>query len=270
MENIDGIDYLRVSEINSYLECPSKFYFQAIEKVETPNKIALAGGTAYHSALEVNYHQKIQSRTDLPIADVVDAFSSAYDKEVSNVDKVDFDIETPGQVKSAWIDVLKIYMKDVAYRIFPAAVERRIKVKLKGYAYGLTGKIDIKDEDAVIVDHKTTSKPYKNTPENYKIQVGGGYCLLDKALTSSDPNNMPTKSARIDYNIRKSPKSPRAEVRNIQVDIDIPYFLNVFEQVSNGISGGAFPPNRNFMYCTQRFCKFHHECTQKYGGKVRE
>lgn len=171
MESIDGNIYLRVTEINTYLECPAKLYFGSIEKIQSPNKIALAGGTAYHSALETNFVQKIQSRTDLPVSDIIDSFSGAYDKEIESVDKSDFEIEKPGAVKDNWIEVLRIYMKDVAYRIFPVAVERRLRVKLKGYKYGLTGKVDIKDEDSVIIDHKTTSKPFKTTPENYKIQV---------------------------------------------------------------------------------------------------
>ncbi len=270
MEKINGTEYLRVSEINSYLECPARFYFDSIEKIEVPNKIALAGGTAYHKALETNYVQKIESRTDLPVSDVIDAFSSSYDDEIEIVDKADFEIEKPGTVKDNWIEVLKIYMKDTAYRIFPVDVERRISAKLKNWKYGLTGKVDIKDEDAVIVDHKTTSKPYKSTPENYKLQCGGGYPLLDKILSLSDESHKQAKAARIDYNIRKSPKSPKAEVRNIAVDIDIPYFLNVFDQVQNGISAGVFPPNRQHIYCTKRFCKFWNECELKFKGKVRE
>ncbi len=269
MQTINGIDYIRVSEINSYLECPAKFYFDSVEKIKVPNKIALAGGTAYHTALELNFTQKINSREDLPAEDVIECFSSAFDDEAAEVDKADFDIEKPGQVKDAWIEVLKIYMKDTAYRIFPIAVERRLAAKFKDFKYGLTGKIDIKDEDGVIVDHKTTSKPYKETPENYKLQVGGGYVLLENALSISDKSNTPVKSTRIDYNIRKSPKSNKAEVRHIQIDIDVDYFLAVFQNVSNGISANVFPPNRGHIYCTRRFCKFWNECEKKFYGKVR-
>jgi len=270
MEEINGVEYIRATEVNAYLECPSRFYFQAIEKVEVPNKIALAGGTAVHKALEVNFHQKIESREDLKIQEVNDVLSSEFDKEVENVDKADFEIEKPGKVKDDWIEVVGIYMKDTATRIFPSKVEERIKLKLKGYAYGLTGKIDVFDEYDVVTDHKTTSKPYKELPENYKLQVGGAYPLLRQGMAMTNQEEHKPKSSRIDYLIRRSPKNANPHVRNIAVEIDIDYFLNVFKQVTEGIKAEVFPPNRGHMYCTRRFCKFWQECEKKYKGRVRE
>lgn len=270
METLDNVSYLRATEINAYLECPAKMMFQSIEKINAPNKIALAGGTAVHSALQVNYEQKIISREDLPAQDVADAFSDAYEKEIIYVDKADFDIEKPGSVKDSWLEVLKIYLKEVAPRIFPKKVEERVRFKLKGYQHGISCKLDIFDEYAVVVDHKTTSKPYKTTPENYKLQVGGAYALARKVISQTDSTQEAPKQSRIDYLVRRSPKNQVPHVRNIAVEIDTDYFLNVFEQVSNGVNSGIFPPNRQHLYCTKRFCKFWNNCELKFGGRVRE
>jgi hypothetical protein len=270
METINNINYIRATEINIYIECPAKMFFQSIEKVEVPNKIALAGGTAVHNALQINYSQKIETREDLPTENIIDAFSDSFDEEAANVDEADFEYEKPGTVKDSWIDLLKIYTKEVAPRIQPVKVEQRIKVKLKGYEFGLTGRLDIFDEYDVITDHKTTSKPYKETPENYKLQVGGAYPLLKKAISQTDKTEKPPQKARIDYLIRKSPKNNSPHIRHIAVDIDTNYFLNVFSHVSKGIKSEVFPPNRSHIYCTKRFCKFWNECEKKFGGKVRE
>lgn len=267
----DGeITFVSATEINSFIECPARFMFNSIERIEVPNKIALAGGSSVHFALETNYLQKVQTREDLPVTDVLDAFSTKFDKEVEAVDKADFEVEDTGKVKDSWLEVVKLYQETTAYRIFPVSVEQRLKVSFKGYKYGITGKLDVYDEDCVVIDHKTTSKPYKQTPENYKLQVGGVYPLLRRAFAELNPGNKPPRASRIDYLVRRSPKSFKAEVRNISVPIDEKYFLNVFENVTAGIEAGAFVPNRGHIYCTRRFCKFWNECEKKFGGKVRE
>jgi hypothetical protein len=270
METIKDFTYLRATEINTYLECPAKLFFQSIEKIIVPNKIALAGGSAVHSALSFNYKQKIESRTDIPLSDFIDSFSDSYNSEIENVDKVDFDYERPEKVKDSWIEVLNIYYKDIISRIQPVRVEQKIRVKLKNFIYGLMGTPDAYDEFATVIDHKTTSKPYKETPENYKLQVGGAYVVLEQALAQTNPEIKPPQKARIDYLIRRSPKSPVPSIRNIAVPIDTEYFLSTFNEVSKGIKGDVFPPNRSHIYCTKRFCKFWNECQKKYGGKVRE
>lgn len=269
MQEIDGINYVRVSELNTFIECNAKFYFQSIERVEVPNKLSLAGGTSIHATLEKQYLHKLQTRENISVVEAKDVFSSRYDEEIERVDKSDFDFEKPGVVKDAWMEVLDIYFDKVAYRVFPVAVERKVKVKLKGIELGLTGTCDVKDEDGIIVDHKTTAKPYTQTPENYLLQVGGGYCLLDSVLPEKE-QIVPLKGARIDYLIRRSPKNKVPAVRHIEVPVDINYFVEVFKHTSKAITAGAFIPNRQHIYCSKRFCKFWNECEKKYKGKVKE
>ena len=43
---------LRPSGINLYLKCEAKYYFQVIEGVKTPAKVAPAFGTAIHETIK--------------------------------------------------------------------------------------------------------------------------------------------------------------------------------------------------------------------------
>jgi hypothetical protein len=262
--------YLRPSGINCFLECSAKYYFQNVEKIQTPNKLALAFGTSIHRTLQENFSQKITTREDIPLEQAKDIFSSVADEEFSQVDPMDFTEEKPGHVKDTGIELIEKYQKEHAYRIFPKRVEQKIEVKFKNYDYGLCGTIDLIDEDNVLIDHKTSSKDLKEIPESYKLQVGGAYPLLVKSLSASDSTIEPVKSARIDYLIRRSAKSSGTQIKPLEIQIDKQYFLNMFQTVGNAIQRGIFFPNRQHMFCTKRFCKYWKECEDKYKGRVRE
>ena len=199
---MEDIIYLRPSGINTYRECSAKYYFQNVERVQVPNKLALAFGTSVHKTLQVNYEQKINTRKDISIEEAKDVFSSAADEEFASVDPSDFEDEKPGQLKDAGLELIEKYQKEVAYRIQPAAVEQKIQVKFKGYDYGLTGTIDLVDEDNIIVDHKTTGKAVTEIPDTYRLQIGGAYPLLFRSL-----KGFPPVAARADFLCRKSLKN---------------------------------------------------------------
>jgi len=258
-----NIEYIRASSLNTYLECSAKFMFQNIEKVETGNKPALAFGTSIHKALETNFTQKIESRQDLPLEQIKEVFSNTLDVEFSNVDPLDFE-EKPGAYKDSGIELVTKYQKEHAYRIQPALVEKKIEVKFKGYEIGLSGTIDLVDEDGILVDHKTTSKQVTEIPQGYQLQVGGAYPLLYRALTGKKLNGI-----RVDFLVRKSLKAHYNDVLPIGIEEDEQYFINVFNAVTSGIKNGVFAPNRQHMYCTKRFCKFAEICENRFKGKVR-
>ncbi len=259
------LEYIRASSISSYLECSAKFYFQNIANIRTPNKIALAFGSAIHNTLESNFKQKKETRVDLSLEEMRDIFSDRIDAEISEVDKSDFlNYESPKNLKDNGIELVEKYQNEHAYRIFPKLVEEKIEVKFDGYPYGLSGTVDLVDEDNVLIDHKTSGKDVKEVSESYRIQVFGAYPVLTEALL-----NHPVTYARIDFLIRKSDKNMVTKIRPISTDIDKKYFFNVFTQVSSGIEKNIFIPNRNHMFCTKKWCKFAEVCVKEFGGKVK-
>lgn len=259
------IEFIRSSSIYSYIECPARFYFQNIEKVKTPNKLALAFGTSIHKTLEMNFRQKIDTREDLGLNDVKDYYSSVADQEFSAVDKTEFAEEKPGEVKDSGIELIEMYHKNVSPRIQPAQVELEVKVRFKGMPIGLSGTIDLIDEDNVLVDHKTSSRDMQSVTEGYQVQVGGAYPILARAYTGN-----PVSAVRIDGLIRRNRKQPEGLIRHLQVIPDEGHFFRIFEQVTAGIQQGVFFPNRGCMFCSRKYCKFWNECEVKFGGRVKQ
>jgi hypothetical protein len=229
------LEYLRPSWINEYVECPSKFYFDVIERIKVPNKLVLAFGTSTHETLKENFRQKIDSREDLPVEHIKDIFSSMFDREFQNVDPIDLKDQKPGNIKDGGIRLVEKYMKEIAYRIFPVMVEKTIRVNFDGLLYGLQCTPDGLDEDSVVFDHKTSLKNFVKLPEAYKFSIGGAYPVAVEALTGK-----PVKQCRADYLIRPSDKNPDPIIRNIEVPIDRKYFFSQFQIISKAIKGGIF------------------------------
>jgi len=271
MQELDGVIYLRPSEINIYLDnCQAQYFFAAVEKVKVPNKLPLALGTATHRAFQKNFSEKVHTLKDLPVTDVMDAFSDAFEDELSSVDETDLKDTDKGKIKDNGLGLIKKYQKEVSPRIVPIAVEQRIRTTFSDpdnpeeiYKYGLTGQIDITDVNNIIVDHKTTSNPKtfkKDVNESYKKQVGGAYVILKESLGEE------VKGVRVD--MLKIDDVPG--IRHINIDIDREHFLKMFFEASNGIDKGVFIPNRKSFLCTKRWCKFWNECEKRYGGIVKE
>jgi len=256
---IEDITYLRPTGINTYLECGAKFYFQEIEKLEVPNKAHLAFGTSIHKTLQENFAYKIETKKDLEVEEAKQIFSETFEREFENVDKIDLIEEKPGVIKDQGIKLIEKYQREVSPRIIPAAVEQKIKVKLKNYDYGLTGTIDLYDIDNQIIDHKTTSKKVNGTiPIGYQRQISA-YVILEEAAGHK------VDHARIDFLKRDT-----TEIRHIAVNVDKEHFLKMFQVVGDAISKGIFIPNRSSYLCSKRFCKFYAECEKKFGGKIKD
>lgn len=254
------MEAIRVSSLNSFLDCSAKFNFQYIERIPAPGRIALAFGTSIHAALKRNYAEKIFSKKDLSPEEVISEFSDNYDTEVSTIEKFEDD-EPLHFVKDAGVELLTKYQKEIAPRIQPQIVEQKIALNFDGMPYSLIGTIDLIDEDSVLIDHKTSRKVFKQVSTSHVRQLSG-YEFLAESI------KLNIKSARIDMLTAKS-KDTNTGIRHIPIVTDRKEFVNTFIVVSNGIKKGVFYPNRNSFLCNKKYCSFWNECEKKYGGKVK-
>lgn len=258
------LEYIRSSQLGTYLECSAKFMFANILQIETPSKPALVFGSAIHETLKQNFRQKIETRVDLPIEASLDIFSDSLDKLILYVEKTDLvNLDTEKSMKDAGVELLQKYFREFAYRIFPKKVETKIEVKFSGFPYGLSGTPDLLDEDNVLIDHKTSAKVPKEISQNYRLQLGGAYAVLMEAKLEEK-----IRYARLDYLIRKGMTQTR--IMPITVETDTKYFMELFEQISKGIENGIFYANRTHYLCSKKYCKYWQACEKKFGGVVRQ
>lgn len=67
--------YISASQISIFLDCPLKYKkIYSEDVVKMPPNLYILFGSAIHHALEINYKQKITSRTDIPVLDAIGYF----------------------------------------------------------------------------------------------------------------------------------------------------------------------------------------------------
>jgi len=254
------MEAIRVSSINSFLDCSAKFDFQYIQRIQTPGRISLALGTSIHAALKKNYAEKIFSKKDLTPDEVISEFSDNYDSETSNVELFEDD-EPLHFVKDAGVELLTKYQNNIAPRIQPKIVEQKISINFDNIPFSLSGTLDLIDEDDVLIDHKTSRKKFKMISDSHKRQLSG-YKFLANAI------QLTVNSARIDLLTAKSAVS-NTDIRHLPVETNTDDFLRSFLTVTNGIKKGVFYPQRSSFLCARKYCPFWNECEKKYGGTVK-
>ncbi len=71
-------ELLSPSQVNTYLTCPAKWYFRYLVGLSEPATGCLALGRAFHQTLAASFRQKMNSKRDMEVAEVRDAFVQAW------------------------------------------------------------------------------------------------------------------------------------------------------------------------------------------------
>lgn len=241
--------HLSVTQLKTFLRCPLKYSLKYIEKIEVPYPSALTLGRSVHYALEENYMQKLDTKRDLPLEQLLEFFSDGWEQGLPYTDFGEH--ENPGSIKDDGVKLLKVYHEMVAPKIQPALVEQEFGLIFKPLNYGLLGSIDLVDIDDCIIDHKTAKRSMTEGAANTDIQLSA-YSLGYRELEGK-----PEKGLRFDVMIRtKEPKIQ--QLTTTREDKDLYRFLKLLEHAGTAISTGIYYPNENFTCpgCEYKeFCK---------------
>lgn len=246
---------LSASSLQTYLRCPKQWYFAYVAEYRNPPSIKQVLGIAAHEAIEANMAQKVWTWEDLPVSDVLDAFSTSYDRGSVEVERAD---EDPGKAKDSGVKLVRLHHEQVAPAIQPAMVEEPIQFEINGVPY--SGIIDLVDDRGKVRDWKTTGK--SPSPGQYMLNMVGyaiGYrqatgqveseVVLDYLVRTTKPKHVPIASG--------GPVSDEAIVRFSSVVRDVADAINAGSFVPNGLANGA---------CS--WCGYKHICTsyrEEYG-----
>ena len=93
------LDHISHSQISMWLRCPRQWEYRYVAGLKIPPSGPLIVGSAYHSALEGNFIQKVSSMVDLPLSDCLDIFSDAWEERLSGEELIVWDQLGPGECK---------------------------------------------------------------------------------------------------------------------------------------------------------------------------
>ena len=143
---------ISVTKINTFTDCPRKYWYSYEQFIETPKSVGFYFGSAIHSGLE-NYY------TGLDPMDGVREALFGEKKSVKEFAKEGIDLL---KLEAEAQRIFDLY-KDKAPHFEPILIEHFFEVPLthpetkETLPATLTGKIDLITGEGVLIDHKTAS-----------------------------------------------------------------------------------------------------------------
>lgn len=247
---------LSFTQVNMLLRCPAQYEFRYVRGLKIPPAGALIQGGAYHEALATNFLYKLRSQTDMEIADVLDAFSTAWMNQLrkhqttkgEGFEQIKWDAN-PGTLKDQAISMLQVYHQRVAPMIMPEQVEQELEVPIsKDLKY--KGIIDLVDTSKVIIDHKLTSRRMSQLDADKNIQVTGYHYLREA-------KGYKYRSA-FHNAVKTTGKIFILETTRTKQDIE--WWLSLVKKVARQIETGIFPPNPTGFLCSAQYCGYYKLC----------
>ena len=260
----DGL-YISVSQVKTYLLCPRKYELHYI-RGEPPAflPVALAFGSAFHSALAAYYGEIMATgeplRRDLALDVFRDAWAKAVDGPVPLQADEEEDEKGADQVVDKGVSMLHAFYDHAGKA--PAsqvdAVEQSFSVSIHDPETGevfeeqLVGAIDLvlrEEGRPVIVEHKTAAKKYGVDQLRFDIQPTA-YQLAAREMGLGEVG--------IRYQVVTKTKVPAVQVADVMRDAqDEDDFLRIVGGVLRAIDAGVSYPVRGWQ-C--RTCPYEHAC----------
>lgn len=266
---LDGyIHHFSASSLRLLKVCPEAYRQRYIlGKKERPGE-ALTLGSATHAAMAFNLEQKIESREDRPVKEVLEFFHDlAWPKAIESdggVDEIRWDKE-PDEARRDGERMTIAYHANVAPRVQPVSKpEQRITLHVEGVPVPFIGYLDV-EEEADVIDLKTGKAVQRKPDANWRMQ-GAVYSLatkkpthfhsLSRAKTPSIATPLTDPEMAIPY---------RADIAAVTTTIlldyskQVEYFMHTYGPSDTWPTSGIFMDYKGGAAC--RFCGFRKNCS---------
>jgi len=256
------IDHISATQVNTFTRCQAAWMFSYVHNIKGKPSGAMTRGTCVHKGISHNMIQKVQSRVDLPAADVLDHYDTTF-TELSTETKWK-EGEDPGKQKDAGYRVLEHYQEEVAPETQPVDVEQSFRFFINwregddDKSVEFKGVLDLLDEEQRLRDIKTTAQTPKAPGGDHVIQLIG-YSLGKEAIDGKQP------SAWLDYLVTlKEPKIVTFPV--VVGDPQKKFFLNNIPKIVKAMEAENYYPARGNRWCSKNACFYHSMCIKEFGG----
>lgn len=258
MENQSRVGQIQMPEyhqssIAMYLKCQKQYEFRHIRGMVVPPKSALTVGRAVDTGVTHNLAQKIETRTDVPLDEVLDQYSTQFDKDAPDTD---WDGDDAGAQKDLGAKLVELYHRDVAPDVQPVAVQDQFRIEFEsGYALG--GTSDVIDENGFIRDTKTSKAKYDDDAVSNSLQA----TVYDYAYEAKNGK----KAKGFIFDVLKKTKKP--EYQKVQGEVSDHQREMTFEAINTmheNIKTGRFlPAPEGAWWCSKDWCGYWSLCKGK-------
>lgn len=257
------------SQLSSFENCGEAYRRRYIEKHIIPPGVAALRGGSVHKGAELNFAQKIETKTDLPAKDIVDRAASEFDARI----KAEGVFLAPeeeargkaiviGEEKDTTVALAGLFAAEVAPVYQPTAVEQSIRIELPNSPRDILGILDLTAQIVKepargegIVDYKTgkKTKPQRDFDVSPQLSL---YDLAYRATRGKAPDfiqveqliSLKSGTKRVVNPTTRSAPDFRATVARVNAMI-------------SGLQAGVFiPASPGSWNCAPKWCGFFNTC----------
>jgi len=246
------LDHISHSQINMWLRCPRQWKYRYVDGLKIPPSGALIVGSAYHSALECNFIQKVESRKDLPLNDCLDLFSDAWEDRLLEEELVIWEQLGPGESKDQGASLVEEYIVSTSPSVQPVQVERTIYTEVAGVKF--VCRVDLENDQRAVIDHKTSARAYSQDDVDGDIQASAEAFALCRPIVFYNHIALKLKRPRIQI------------VKSYRRQADIDWWVDMATGVVRQMESGVAPPRsidafgKSGFWCSERFCGYYERC----------
>ena len=242
------------SLVSTYLDCPRKAYYRYVENVPSPKSSALMKGSACDSAWTYHLQQKMETKEDLPLADLLEVTESAFRDDVAGqggIAEIEWGDSTPRASLDSALALTRTWHTQLAPLIEPTAVQVELHRSLPsgrdfiGYL-DFEGTVD--GREGVIGDNKTGSRRMSTSEAEKALQPSAYGFLRGKDTSFVFARAIDTGKSHAGELVWTERPLPA-----------IAWYADLLNEVEAAFEAGSFPPNPTSNLCG-KYCPFLERC----------
>lgn len=253
--------HLSPSQINMASRCMEQYRRRYIEGEKIPPGVAMIKGTAVHGANKVNMTQKMESRVDLPLAEIREAAAAEFDKSIAGGFLLTAEEQgrgpktVIGEAKDEAVAMADFYGQCQAPDYQPVMVEKMIRITLPMCSHDLLGIVDLADDKDRVTDFKTAGRKKNKTEAEVSVQLTT-YAAAFKAATGRDATEL-----RLDTIVKTKKRISRDVLIGTRTPADYQVLANRMNAILASIKAGIFlPADPSSWACSTKFCGYAMTC----------
>lgn len=248
---------ISASALDTFMFCP--LYYKAIYVDKSvkrwPSNAYIEFWSSIHEALAYNYRQKITSRVDLPIKEILEFFWNDLTRRVTDLHSPRDMALLPNLILE-WEEMLYQYMNKIWQYLQPKLVEHEFTLEIKSAWVLIHWFIDLVTEDDIIIDHKTCwATTYQKWTQNHVTNMHQltMYSLAFRKMFLYRENGL-----HIDVLKRLKSWPSFDRIETTRSDWDIIALVQLLKRCADIVNWNLFYPN--LLACKE--CDLRDSCTK--------
>lgn len=250
---------LSVSSISEWRRCPERWRRRYLEGELEPASPAMVAGSAVGETEAASYLDQAKFGEPWPTDQALDHFATVFDHRAAN-EPVEWGDERPGEVKDRAAAALRAYHTQVPHTLRPAAVERKVEMRIGDLPWPVVGYLDLETADGRVHDLKLQRRKMTQQDADGSLQAS---CYL--AARRAEGNPAPSF---LFHSIVQT-KQPQVELVETRRTIDrlnrfVELCVITAAQIVQACELDMWAPaDPGSWVCSERYCGFWQACRRR-------